>query len=316
MDVGTRLRQIIPNLDTESSFLPVDLFDAPVLINESTLLHNHALTSGGGVFAQASELLRVRCRDAQESAFQNLDSFDPEVCGWVNNTVSGDGYGDMVATVPVDAILDPSGIDNHTSGVQLANVTVTIVDAVGQTVTTGDTLVKVNLSANSTAKLFGQRASQTRQGQAVFDGTFLRARPGAYELRYTFGLKKPVALPVVVRACRIGEIQSEDRELCLKCQTGLYSFDTEGKCLMCPSQNAICNGSTITPLEGYWHSTSRSIQVHECLQAEACTYDGRGQALLDQAKVAHAMNETLEGDAYPQCAEVRAAIVAVEHPTR
>eukprot|EP00803_Ostreobium_quekettii_P011089 evm.model.scf_567.3 EVM.evm.TU.scf_567.3 scf_567:58789-75972(+) len=280
--------------------------DAVMAVHNSRFQANNADTSGGALFAHASEVFEINCGGgaAGGHSFRNLTTFDPELCGWANNTVSDTGYGAVVATVPVSAQIVPNRIVGHSSGELLKTVVVTIVDGLNQTVNSRETLVEVGVAELQAAFVFGQEASHTEGGRATFDGTFLKAQPGTYQLEYSYvGIEAPMVLEVEVRPCAMGEVERGQGSICEPCQTNLYSFNPkDSECKTCPTANAFCNGSTITPLKGYWHSTSRSPQIAECLHVEPCDYKMRKEKLAILAAEAHASNKTLMGDEYPLCA--------------
>lgn len=78
--------------------------------------------------------------------------------------------------------------------------------------------------------------------------------------------------------CGVGEHGASG--ICACCEPS--TFDLEGgdsPCLDCPD-NAVCpGGSVILPMEGFWHSSSRSVQMHRCpLHTTACGPGGTCQA--------------------------------------
>jgi len=73
----------------------------------------------------------------------------------------------------------------------------------------------------------------------------------------------PVAMKVCVRECVAGEISTGDA--CEVCRKGSYSLSekNEDNCLPCPSEGAECpGGAVILPLDGWWHSSPYSAQIH------------------------------------------------------
>ncbi|CAD7699384.1 unnamed protein product [Ostreobium quekettii] len=275
-------------------------------LRNSQFLGNNAGMSGGALFSHLPDAFEINCvpNDSEPLTFRSLDVFQPELCGWTNNTVAESGYGPVMATIPVSAKLVPDRIEGHSSGKMLETVVVTVVDAVGQTVNSRDTLVGVTADERFGALVFGQRAAETEAGRANFSATFLTALPGSYEVNFSFpGIMAPMVLPVEVRNCVVGEVERLEERTCKVCETNLFSFNPlEEECQPCSEANAFCNGSTITPLKGYWHSTSRSVQIIECLHFEPCDYRNRTEILASLAAEAHASNKTLMGDDYPLCA--------------
>ena len=70
------------------------------------------------------------------------------------------------------------------------------------------------------------------------------------------------------RECLPGEIEAGN--ICLPCLTDQYSFNTSGTCSDCENHAKCSGGSTLVPVDGYWHSTPFSPQFHECIIKEAC----------------------------------------------
>ncbi|CAD7699387.1 unnamed protein product, partial [Ostreobium quekettii] len=150
--------------------------------------------------------------------------------------------------------------------------------------------------------LFGETRNRADAfAEAVFNGTFLKAKPGDYVLEYGYeGAVEPALVAVSVRECRVGEVEREEGQICDPCLEGEYAFDPKGLCRRCPP-HAYCDGATITPMDGHWHSTSMSPQVHSCLQDDACKFDGRMEGLMKNASLAHAENGSLSREDYMQC---------------
>ena len=70
---------------------------------------------------------------------------------------------------------------------------------------------------------------------------------------------------VSLRACVRGEIFDNKSNSCLKCSFGRYSFDPlDDKCQECPANAQCTGGDSIIVKEGYWRSSTSSIQIHQC----------------------------------------------------
>lgn len=70
-------------------------------------------------------------------------------------------------------------------------------------------------------------------------------------------------------------------DLCV-CETNYYGLFTDtnnGTCTACPA-NAVCQDGVIVADQGYWKSSSASIDIQQCLEPEACMFDGRSETLL------------------------------------
>ena len=70
-------------------------------------------------------------------------------------------------------------------------------------------------------------------------------------------------------------------DLCV-CETnyyGTFADTNNGTCTACPA-NAVCQGGVIVADQGYWKSSSTSIDIQQCLEPEACMFQNRTQILL------------------------------------
>ncbi|PNH06517.1 hypothetical protein TSOC_007159 [Tetrabaena socialis] len=91
-------------------------------------------------------------------------------------------------------------------------------------------------------------------------------------------------MTVFVRPCAIGEYLSPAADQCVPCSPGYWNLDhTAPVCRPCAA-SALCAepdqpGSIIVPGDGAWHSNFFSEQVHDCPNADACTYENRTAVL-------------------------------------
>ena len=79
------------------------------------------------------------------------------------------------------------------------------------------------------------------------------------------------------RECFPGEIEASNE--CQLCQTDQYSFNTSSICSDCENRAKCSGGSSLVPIDGYWHSTPFSPQFHECIIKEACKRTDRETVL-------------------------------------
>jgi hypothetical protein len=76
------------------------------------------------------------------------------------------------------------------------------------------------------------------------------------------------------RPCGIGEYDSGWPSACLCCPVFTYSFESNVTvCQQCPA-NADCSADIVSPVEGYWHSSPRSLQIHRCPIVGVCQHGG------------------------------------------
>lgn len=216
----------------------------------------------------------------------------------------------------------PLVIKNHTSGGDLEPIEVELLDAFGNTAV-GQQGMQIRVGPKSSSSLndvlpivlSGQLFTEA-SAKTTFSNIRMESSIGqTQELLLSFvpSTLPSVPIRVEVRPCLPGEIEEggivggAHVQRCTPCAEGLYTFNpVQGKCTPCPS-DAICSPSTITPRDEYWHSTSKSVQVHGCIFRGACNSNNRTRTLADEAREAHMMNITLGyGDnlAYTQCAPV------------
>lgn len=163
-----------------------------------------------------------------------------------------------------------------------------------------------------------------RNGSAVFTSLSAIGDPNTYTVNLTARVAGQVALrgvsepfTVELRECIAGEVDQQNRLFgCLDCTQGLYSFNPRNKtCDPCPS-NGNCTGQvsvkglvvrhSLVPMDGYWHSTPFSTQMHQCLSDEACEYPDRVETLQSfQNPFPNPMPQSFNQTIYQQCAEVR-----------
>lgn len=149
---------------------------------------------------------------------------------------------------------------------------------------------------------------QVKQGVAKFELIVVSARPSEYLLTLTFTspfMIREQVVKMTVRNCTRGEMEIDGNRVnafrCEKCPRKTFSFHPKGPCVECPSE-ADCDGSSIIPEDGYWHSTSFSSQIHSCLLKQACEYEDRSKALLYASL--NASNALRYDEGYPLCSEV------------
>ncbi len=135
------------------------------------------------------------------------------------------------------------------------------------------------------------------------------------EIIFRSGLLK-TNLTFSTRECFPGEIESGYE--CQPCLMDQYSFNTSSKCRDCEKHATCSSGSSLVPVDGYWHSTPFSPQFHECITREACKRTDRETALTayyeDSEKISaeiatlnayisneHGMMQRPSYDDYNQC---------------
>eukprot|EP00803_Ostreobium_quekettii_P007713 evm.model.scf_594.3 EVM.evm.TU.scf_594.3 scf_594:63213-65071(-) len=309
-----------------------------MVVMNSNFTRNAAAVEGGALYTDAPRAVDVCCACELEEMTATGDragpltfrrpwghgiSGRPNPCNstWAGNT-AGIG-GDVVATTIASAMLchgpghcmDDGNIfqvQNHTSGEELSPINVILSDAVGNPPLATNALIRIRESSPDVILAGGlivEAAANTTLSGMRMTSSINRA----HDLTLTFdpSILSDARIRVNVRACLAGEngenleIGSGAVEICSTCPDGFFSFEPSENCTICPVK-ATCRSSTVTPEEGLWHSSSKSVQIHKCIRADACKYDGRGERLTQQSWPAHFEGNTLDyknNTRYGQCRE-------------
>ncbi|GMH44726.1 hypothetical protein BSKO_12678 [Bryopsis sp. KO-2023] len=210
-------------------------------------------------------------------------------------------FGEVVASALVGRLMaSPNKTTGNLSGKPVAEIVVYPFDLFGQMMTStilGRPVEVQSVTDHPNLTLTGTTVSDAVNGAASFNRLTIIGDPGNYTLNMTGHLvgslaskRASVQLVAELRECIVGEV-AQDNSLfgCLLCSNGLYSFNRKNStCDACPKY-ANCSASIgsegvlerqpVVPLNGYWHSTPFSIQMHLCLSSDACDFEGRIQAL-------------------------------------
>ncbi|GMH45554.1 hypothetical protein BSKO_13511 [Bryopsis sp. KO-2023] len=267
-----------------------------LLLKSTVISNNEAKDTGGGIFTANPSLVCACCESkcSTSCALIDLTSDDKleRVCAesWVGNA-HGTGYGPMLASfedrvevIKLDGrLLEENEVldDSHSSGKPLVSLKALMKDYFDQVVT----LQRPNVFAQvkeseSTGNqiLFDEVASQVKEGVADFNATVLSAPPGDYQLKMSFpGLKVgDIRFSVRVRECVRGEnpVEGDIAFSCRQCESDNFSFRPGQNCTGCPPSTT-CGTGTLTPVDGFWHSSSWSEAIHKCLVDVACSYTNR-----------------------------------------
>eukprot|EP00803_Ostreobium_quekettii_P004798 evm.model.scf_1049EXC.5 EVM.evm.TU.scf_1049EXC.5 scf_1049EXC:31122-36641(-) len=343
--VGAGLYFVVEN-DPRSTRIP-DV--ERMAVTASNFSDNSAALAGAALFTNRPDVLDVCCAcDLNKTRFPQGEGFEvlrlgvenisaisptglldtPRPCpqSWSNNTVPKEVDSDVVGTTARSTELctedgacardgAPLKILNHVSGEELENITVRLLDSFNHTAF-GQPDVQVRVEPAAPGILTSGQLIAFLGAVTNLTSIRLQAEVGqTHVLRLSFitGNLPGRDIEVEVRSCVPGETPFRN-ETCSVCESGLYSFDPGMPCARCPD-NAECQGSTVTPRDGFWHSTSKSVELHECINEESCsTNEGtmergggksRGDLLAERAMVAHSNGSLLEfssDEDYPQCA--------------
>lgn len=311
-------------------------------VTKTDFIGNTATKAGGAVFTNSPEAIDVCCDcdlHAEEKISEPvgidkrpgitevkrlasvgiIGSDNPCEQTWVDNVAELQGGGNVFATsaksMKVCKTSTGECVDgatavqiwNHSSGHDLEPITIELIDAFDHPAF-GPPDMQIRVDAAANVVLSGQKIVEVGVNTSL-DSIRMQAQVGqTHNLTVSFApsILSNITLQVQVRQCVSGEMLHPSGERCDTCGEGLYSFNPLRGCIECPSSNARCNGSTITPNDQFWHFTSQSVNIHKCFIRTACEYENRTMILQRQAREAHASNVTLSyDDGYQQCAMVR-----------
>ena len=293
---------------------------------------NEASIAGGAVFAGYLEAIRFHCTEASSDA--GLDFYkeqewkdlryvasEKDICSsWKGNRA--EVYGQDVATYASAAqmtledankIICVSGgancvIDGYQIGTDLPTATVKLLDGLGQRITRVIRRVNANMFSPSREFLAWPILLSMENGSCRFQSIKGFVPPGEYSLIVEFDREaiKDVGITVRVHNCSVGEFVS-NAGFCESCSSTTYNFLLSATvCHPCP-ENGNCESRVITPEEGYWLKTPCSDNLHRCLPASACEFQGRSEklnAMVENVSSCDLEEEWIEDYMQAQCAEV------------
>ncbi|CAD7704620.1 unnamed protein product, partial [Ostreobium quekettii] len=317
-----------------------------IALVQSEFVNNSAAQTGGALFTNSPRHVDVHCESTQTlqylqsvasehehgaivaSESNGMKRSNPCADTWVRNTAGAIAEGGAAATPAVAAricgvesgscIAEGSGSDkfllrNHTSGQDLEPFAVELLDAFGNPAIAQRDMRILVLADSEEVSLSGQLVANAGV-RTDFTDVRLRSRVDTvYDvlLRFDPDDLPPLVFRVQVRECLPGEVADAQGTLCSPCTHGTYSFSPAQWCSICPA-DAQCTAATVTPNDGYWHSTSKSRQIHPCIWPKACKFAGRDGVLVDQAREAHLEGRRLDAEEYRQCSQGHAGVLCAE----
>ena len=315
--------------DAESHFLG---------LSQTLFINNNANLTGGAIFTNSPNALGACCncstlrvesspkerlkrvidikKNSTKRVSEDINVFD--ICQ-TENVADRHGGGDNVATTETSVKLCNVGTDkcafkddfpmllNHTSGEDLQEINITLLDIFNKPAL-GQPETQLKIKANrADVFLTGQLSVDLSHATSLTDVQVRGPVNSTHNLTLSFvpHILSSINIEVEIRGCLAGEIEDRDHKGCTPCGTNLYSFYRNQTCMPCP-ENAQCSPSTITPEVGFWHSTSKSAQMHECIVEDACSWISRTRDLEEVAMEAHKKEAVLLYDnaTYKQCANV------------
>lgn len=290
-----------------------------MVLENCHFVNNIADVTGGALHSSTPDVVNVDCRYAQNGNGRfdvSLDNSCP--LEWIGNKAKTSGGGNVWSTTPVFIeVCNATGtcigegeelhVTDHNSGHFLEPITVRMLDAFKRLVIL-ETGIVVRVTTNdNNVSLTGERIAEGANVnlrdirlQANVNKTY------NLTLKYSPPYFARNTIAVQVRACKVGEVQDLVGQHCNRCGEGQFSLNTSQECSYCPA-HADCGNSTITLELGFWHSTSKSLQIHVCVVNESCSFRNRSASLAENASIAHGHGSALDYQDiinYRQCSQV------------
>lgn len=285
--------------------------NSPIIVLKNLdLMDNYARIGGGGIMASHPAHVAVQCSGRVEAPtsknladgllkindVHQMSRLSQKACpAWKGNSVGEGGYGPTRATFAFTAnvclandkeCFDANGeIPVHSSAGLIPPIKITLVDQYGQSPAEPPPCSDHFFVApqSKDVRLSGQLESHFFRGEASLTETTVTGNPGDYSLTLHFSDKRmaDINLYTELRSCAIGEQSVLHNTACQKCEAGTYSVQEPlEKCTECHG-SAICRKWGIAPKNGHWIPSPCVTQARECLSENACTYDGREEAMDD-----------------------------------
>ena len=268
------------------------------VLRETVLRKNRASSTGGAIFTNNFDAIRVSCSQDSGSQWRSTHIIrsEEDVCdNWKQNTARA--YGQTVGSPAVQmrkVIQSESGsemvvaenhyvVQNYASGTPLPTIILQSFDDLGQISAAGLASSTVRATMSSPDGFFrGSMTISLEGGRGSFTDIVGFQPPGNYALHISFSEEylEDFVVQVEVRNCRIGEVVAANGSFCQPCNSGSYNFspEEESTCLQCP-EDAVCDSSFIRPKKGFWHQFPCSNQLQRCLTDRACDFAERDQNL-------------------------------------
>ena len=307
-------------------------------LSQSSFIRNNASLTGGAIFTSSlsalgiccdCSTLRVESIPTEEEPIKRVTNITKEAthdilayptpCDqyWIENKAGREDGADKIATTTTTVKLCKAQahacfdgvlvLTNHTSGENLEEFSIELFDAF-QNPASGQPKMQLEIKADSAnVTLSGRLIANVKEVTSLRDIRLRAPVNSQHNLTLSFeqDILQSVHIQVKIRNCKPGEIEDNDRAGCISCGPNLFNFIPNQDCTPCP-ENAECSPSTITPEAGFWHSTSKSDKMHECIVEDACSFEGRAEMLEQAEKEAHENSSVLfyNDTNYKQCTNV------------
>ncbi|KAH8049049.1 hypothetical protein JL720_15708 [Aureococcus anophagefferens] len=184
-------------------------------------------------------------------------------------------FGEILAT-PVQSL---AFVDSQSSGRLAAvesgvevngSIEVELLDLYGHRVRTSEGDAVILSTDDAGATLTGDISTEVFAGLATFGGVTITKVPGSIvALEATISAAGLVAdASVNLTDCVAGEYYNSG--VCTLCPRGKVSFEPTDSCHTCPDDATCSGGHALVPDDGYWRSTSLSLNVLKCASDDYC----------------------------------------------
>lgn len=275
-----------------------------ILLNDTKFSGNKVGSYGPIILFSKLHDLKICCRSES-----NCATGKGLVSGSCINGNLWDNEHRLLGTFMNHVGIEPEEVPPYLSGSDVPTLNVTLLDAFNHTAPLNATLMitspddRLELSGSPTGSLI------IYETYSVV-GITATAVPGSYQFVMNVTSMREGSQHLIqnvtlrVRKCTIGEHALNNNKGCVQCSEDFYNFEPDKKnCSTCPPRGARCNGTTLTPLDHYWHRSSHSKVVYPCLNQNACVYTNREKNLSDMAMENVTLERTWDAG-YPLCREV------------
>ena len=326
-----------------------------VQINSSNFTDNSAILMGGAIVFDGTQNFalydnRFINNSANEGGAITYTDLEPfvDISNIFQQNIAV--YGTNISSYPVrfdilnqtdfPLIGRPSTIDSI-----LQNFSLSIIDAMNQTVTTLNNqyilLSLVDSTNNKTLKLTGDIKMEIVNGSVSFNNVFFYSNITTDPLFLEFvttsisnerAIKNLILtptevvqnnqyilrMPMEMTNCSNGEVFDLNLITCLQCPNGMYSLDPlTNSCEECPEEANSCYGDVISLKQGFWRSDVNSTNIYSCTPvSESCLgnylsncADGYRGVLCQSCDVSDKIYSKGFGDNCIQCSDDYVSII-------
>ncbi|OMJ88200.1 hypothetical protein SteCoe_9934 [Stentor coeruleus] len=234
----------------------------PTIIVENSTFYNNTASGGGGLHWTKIYLVESENDYINNSALFGIDKATSieslEYANKINNVIPGKVIPQCLIFILKD-YYNQTISDDNSSVITLSN---------------GD--------KDATSSIYGNDLKRAINGQFKFCNFIVYGAPGSkaeikaelFTSRSGLLALLSVTVELLLSECKLGEVVTNNKNECIACEEGFYSFfNNETSCHKCPA-DATCSGNELIPVKGFWHSSPSSTSIFPCINADACSSNG------------------------------------------